>query len=90
MDWLIENKPWEWIFSGIGAVAIGWVLGKIFKKRKEKDGRDVNVVNKGDDIRISGNNVSFAEDHGKATQIINAKVGVVGDHAEIRGDVNVK
>jgi len=95
MDWLIEHKPWEWIFSGIGVVAVCWGVGKIFKKRKEKDdqghtGRDVNVVNKGDDIRISGNNVSFANDHGKSTQIINAKVGVVGDHAEIKGDVNVK
>ncbi|WP_289021149.1 hypothetical protein [Desulfobacter postgatei] len=90
MNWLFENKAWEWLFSGIGVV-----VGKIFKKRKEKNdhghtGRDVSFVNKGDNIRISGNNVSFAKDHGKSTQIINAKVGVVGDHAEIKGDVNVK
>ncbi len=83
------------MFSGIGVVAVCWVLGKIFKKRKEKDdqghtGRDVNVVNKGDDIRISGNNVAFVKDHSISTQIINSKVGVVGDHAEIKGDVNVK
>ncbi|HAR35010.1 MAG TPA: hypothetical protein DCR95_13260 [Desulfobacter sp.] len=95
MDWLVENKAWEWIFSGIGGVAVCWVLGKIFKKRKEKDdqgrtGREVNVANKGDDIRISGNNVSVAKDHGKSTQIINSKVGVAGDYAEIKGDVNVK
>ncbi len=90
MDWLLEHKAWKWIFSGIGVV-----VGKIFKKRKEKDdqgrtGREVNVANKGDDIRISGNNVSVAKDHGKSTQIINSKVGVAGDYAEIKGDVNVK
>ena len=95
MDWLVENKAWEWIFSGVGVVFVCCVLGKIFKKRKEKDdqghtGCDVNVVNKGDDIRISGNNVAFAKDHSISTQIINAKVGVVGDHTEIKGDVNVK
>jgi hypothetical protein len=93
MDWLVENK--EWLFSGIGVVFVCWVVGKIFEKRKEKDEprnivSEMNVANKGDDIRISGNHVSIAKDHGKSTQIINSKVGAVGDHAEIKGDVNLK
>lgn len=95
MDWLVENKAWEWIFSGIGAVAVCWVVRKIFKKRKETDdqghtGREVKVANKGDDIRIRGNNVSVVKDHGKSTQIINSKVGVAGDYTEIKGGVNLK
>lgn len=80
MNWLIENK--EWLFSGIGVVFVCWVVGKIFKKGKEKDDRE--------NINIVAGNVSFAKNHGKSTQIINSKVGVVGDHAEIKGDVNVK
>lgn len=95
MDWLVENKAWEWIFSGIGVVFVCWLAGKIFKKRKEKDDprntvSEINVTNKGDDINIRARNVSFAKENGKSTQIINSKVGVAGDHAEIKGDVNLK
>jgi len=95
MDWLVENKAWEWIFSGIGVVFICWVAGKIFKKSREKDDSrntvsEMNVTNKGDDINIQARNVSIGTKNGKSTQIINSKVGVIGDHAQIKGGVNLK
>ncbi len=82
MDWLVENKAWEWIFSGIGVVAMCWVAEKVLKKRNEKSeqrgiGSEVNVTNKGDvNVKTQVN-------------ITNSQVGVVGDHIHISGGIHL-
>lgn len=63
LEWLNENR--EWLFSGAGAVVLGWIGTRFFKGReKEKggqsitsgensknyqSGRDINISGKGDE-----------------------------------------
>lgn len=35
IDWLIQDKPWEWILSGIGVPVILGILGWLWVRRKE-------------------------------------------------------
>lgn len=60
MDWLVENKAWEWIFSGIGVVVMCWMAEKVLKKREDVNLKtQVNITNSqvgavGDHIHVSG------------------------------------
>ncbi|WP_286817814.1 AAA-like domain-containing protein [Desulfobacter sp. UBA2225] len=82
MDWLVENKAWEWIFSGIGVVVMCWVAEKVLKKSNEKSeqrgiGSEVNVTNKGDvNVKTQPN-------------ITNSQVGAVGDHIHVSGGIHL-
>lgn len=30
IEWIVDNK--EWLFSGVGVVAVGWIARVLFKK----------------------------------------------------------
>lgn len=90
MDWLIKNKVWEWLFSGIGVAVLAW-LGAWYFSRKRRRSADEKkpTVSTGDSIHIqAGGDVSLAKDNGKSIQVKDSQVGVIGDHAEIKGGLH--
>ena len=89
MDWFFENI--KWIFSGIGAVVIAGFF-KMMKKKSAKshENETPNPLYKGDDIQIRANgDVVFAKDNGKAIQVKNSQVDVVGNNAEIKDGIHI-
>lgn len=111
IDWMIENKVWEWLFSGVGVVFIVWFLNRFIISKKGKHARlvveksasensvmvegnvggDVVSGDQGDRININaGGDAVIAKDQGKAINIKNSQVGVVGDNTKVEGDINFK
>ena len=82
MDWMVENKVWEWMFSGIGVVFVSWVAGKVGKKRKGK--RDQRGID-GEVKETNNQGVSV----GTQINITNSPVGAVGDHIHVSGGIHL-
>ncbi len=109
IDWIMENKVWEWFFSGIGVVFLVWLINRFMGGKKAKEvpasiqksvgkkgvlvegsvGGDIITGDQGDNININaGGDVTFAKDQGKAYNIKDSQVGVVGDNAKVTGGIN--
>jgi hypothetical protein len=93
MDWFINSKAWEWIFSGIGvallSAMVAWLIGR--KKRRSASSEKMTPQPETDKISIqAGGDVSLAKDHGKSVQVKDSQIGVVGDNAEIKGGIHFK
>ena len=96
MGWFFETKAWEWIFSGVGVVLLAWMVKWLWGRRKRRlsqatTSERIKPHATGDDIRIqAGGDVSVAKDHGKSIQVKNSQIGVIGDHAEVKGGIRFK
>ncbi|MBZ9612304.1 response regulator transcription factor [Rheinheimera maricola] len=53
MDWIIENK--EWLFSGIGATIVAFILARMFSEKKDETIRQPQTNNIGLEINNFGN-----------------------------------
>ncbi|MQR86398.1 hypothetical protein GFV16_10785 [Bacillus megaterium] len=59
MHWINDNK--EWLFSGVGLVALGWIAKLIFYKKKDsQDKGDTYIQRSGDNsTNVQGENVNY-------------------------------
>ena len=61
MDWLIENK--DWVFSGVGVMAITAIGGILFKKKNS--GKQQSIQSGDNSTNIQGGNNVRVEIGGK-------------------------
>ncbi len=55
-EWIGKNA--YWIFDGIGVIVVTWILGIMFKKRKNKE-KNISIIQKGGEnsVNIQNNNI---------------------------------
>ncbi len=76
IQWILDNKSWEWAFSGICVVILGWVGRWVFKRKSAPEPvKNVQAGYHEGDV-IQG-------DTEKKTIIKNSKVGIVGDNVKV-------
>jgi hypothetical protein len=96
MEWFIESKAWEWIFSGVGVVILVWVAKSLWRRKRGQPSQDasdgiVPANTSGDDIYIKSNgDVTIAKDHGKSIQVKNSNIGVIGDQVDVKDGIRFK
>lgn len=67
MKWILDNM--EWIFSGVGAVIIGSIIGVIIKENKKYDDSKISInINQKSgkkSINIQNNSYNKEEENAK-------------------------
>jgi hypothetical protein len=56
---VINDKPWEWLFSGVGIVVVAWVARLIFKKSNASPNNTIHSGKNSTNV-IAGGNVDMS------------------------------
>ena len=59
IDYVLKNL--HWIFSGVGAVLIIWILDRVFKNKGSNSSQQINSGKNSTNIQVKDGNSSFTQ-----------------------------
>lgn len=81
-DYVIKNKPWQWIFSGIGIPTLSFIIFFRKKKKKKSSKKNEKVIIKPDLIHNNGNIIN-GSNNSNSNNFNNTSFDTKGGNVEI-------